>query len=222
MQVAFLSEGATEAAFALGAGVDEGCPRAGAIVTLVERILDVHGVIMPWRPDLDLGPGAGPILTKGHSRLRAAARAGARAAVMLVDADGRVHDRLSTLAAQVHRVIAEKPELAIPTAIGVPVEKFEAWLLADEFALCRVLGLPNPSEPMGDPENLKGKRGEADDPKAILATYLSRDARGPRSFLTQVQVIVAEMNLDTVARRCRSFQRFCGEVRQKLGPLLGS
>lgn len=217
MRIAFLSEGATEAAFAPGASAGEPWPRVGALVTLVERVLGVRGKIEPWTPALQRG--AGTILRKGASLLRAAARAGAQGAVMLVDADNKGGERLTTLRNHRERVRAEKPVLAIPTAVGVAVEKFEAWLLADEKCLCRVLGLPNPTEPMGNPEDLKGKRGAADDAKAKLAEYLSKDRCGPRPFLEQVSAIVAEMDLALIAQRCRSFQLFMDEVRDQLGPL---
>ena len=137
----------------------------------------------------------------------------------MVDADTRGSDRLATLRREREAVLAEKPSLAIPTAIGVAVEKFEAWLLADELSLCRVLGLPNPDEPLKNPEEFRGKRGDADDAKAKLKDYLARDQRGPRTFLEQIHAIVATMDLDIVARRCKSFQQFQDEVREQLDSL---
>jgi len=222
MRIAFLTEGATEAAFVAGASDEEPWPRAGALVILVERILGIRGRTEPWSPTLALGAGAGPILHRGRPLLRAAARAGAKAAVMLVDADTKGNKRLTTLRRNRDAVLAEKPSLAIPTAIGVAVEKFDAWLLADEMCLCRVLGLPNPAEPMGNPEDLKGTRGAADDAKAKLNEYLSKDRFGPRLFLEQVRAIVMEMDLELVARRCKSFQDFRKEVRRQMGALFSA
>jgi hypothetical protein len=222
MRIAFLSEGATEAAFAPGASDEESWPRAGALVILVGRILDVRGRIEPWVPASGLGAGSGAILHRGRALLRAGARAGAKGAVMLVDADTKGNQRLATLRGDREAVLAEKPLLAIPTAIGVAVEKFESWLLGDEICLCRVLKLPNPPEPMGDPEDLKGKRGAADDAKAKLNEYLSKDRFGPRPFLEQVRAIATQMDLDLVARRCRSFQQFRDEVRGQLGSLFSA
>ena len=220
MRVGFLSEGATELAFAPGALGDEAWPRAGALVILVERILGVRGSTEPCAPPFPRGAGAGWILKRGAAHLQDVARMGASAAVVLVDADGKGAERLRALRALRERAVARNPRLAIPTAVGVAVEKFDAWLLADEMALCRVLGLPNPSQPMGSPEELRGRGGSADDAKTRLKEYLAEDRHGPRPFLEVVHAIVREMDLDVARQKCpKGFAPFLQEVRHQLGSL---
>ena len=219
MQVAFLSEGATELGVPAGARDGEPWGRAFAIQILIERILGVAGRIEPWTPPKRRG-GAGPILKRMYAYLRQAAREGAQAAVVLVDADTKGQRRLNRLELRRRKLVAKNVALGLRTAIGVAVEKLEAWLLADEMALCRVLGLPNPPEPMKRPEELKGMRGGADDAKTVLGEYLAKDQRGPRSFLEHARAIVAEMDLDEVARKCpKGFEPFRQDVQEKLGPL---
>jgi len=110
---------------------------------------------------------------------------------------------------------AQRP-LALPVAIGVAVETIEAWLLADEVALCDVLGMPHPKEPMGSPEKLDGAPGEHTHPKYVLNQRLRRDTTLGRSFLDQVGAIAARMDLDVVARQCpEGFGRFRDDVTRE-------
>ena len=222
MQVAFLSEGATELGLAQGARDDEPWPRSFALQLLAERILDAGGEIQVWEPPLRRGGGAGPILKRTRAYIKEAARAGASAVVVLVDADGRGVKRLRRLNEHRQRLIGERSALAIPTAIGVAVETIEAWLLADEQGLQRALALQGTPDAVDAPEQLKGKRGSGSHPKDVLRRLLEQDMLGPRSFLAQVRAIVLELDLGVLARRCRSFRRFRDEVRQNLGPLFQS
>ena len=111
MRVGFLSEGATELAFAPGALGDEAWPRAGALVILVERILGVRGSTEPCAPPFPRGAGAGWILKCGAAHLQDVARMGASAAVVLVDADGKGAERLRALRALRERAVARNPRL---------------------------------------------------------------------------------------------------------------
>lgn len=222
MQVAFLSEGATELGLTEGMRDDEPWSHTPVLQVLVERILGVRGQIEMWQPPGRRGGGAGPILKRTRAYIKEAARAGAAAAVVLVDADGRGKERLKRLEEHRQRLIADNAALGIPSAIGVAVEVIEAWLLADQAAITRALGLPDPPERVENPEALKGKRGSGDHPKDVLRRLLAQDRRGPRSFLRQVQAIARELDVRLLAERCRSFRRFRDEVRQHLGPLFGS
>lgn len=220
MRVALLSEGPTELGTPSGERADESWPRVPALQVLVERILGLDGGIEPWVPDAIRGGGAGAVLSQGQSLVLAGAREGCQAAVLLVDADLKANMRLRRLREIRAAVAQARPGLAIPVAVGVAAEKFEAWLLADELHLCRVLGLPNPSEPLRDPESWTGMGGAPDDAKTVLGQYLARDHRGPRAFLDVAGAIVREMDLDVVARRCpHGFAPFVAEVRTRLGPL---
>jgi len=217
MRIAFLSEGTTELGISPGALEEQPRPQSFALKVLVERILDAAGRIeacqLPAR-----AAGCGPILKEGYARLREAARLGARGAVMLVDADGHGPERLKILREHRERVWSKKDRLFIPVAVGVAIEKFEAWLLADEAALRKTLGSSSPLGPLVSPEELKGRKGGPDDPRARLKAWLEQDRLGPRTYQEQVVAVVEAMDLDTVSRVCpEGFGAFREDVVRQLG-----
>lgn len=223
MRVAFLSEGATELALARGARESEAWRHDFLVKILVERILGVEGRIEPFEdaslPFL-LGSQAGKLCRQGARLVRACARLGAEAAVIVVDNDRRSpRQRWRALRQQRENLRSDRERpLGLPLAIGVAVETIEAWLLADEVTLCDVLRIPRPSEPMGSPENLDGEPGQPNHPKWVLNQYLSRDTRPGRGFLDQVAAIGRGMDLDAVARQCpEGFGRFRDDVVRELG-----
>ena len=221
MRIAFLIEGATEAKIQPGAGESEPFPRRTAIQTLVARILGLPvEAINPWFPR-PRGAGAGRILSKGALILEnALGLAGCHGAVVLVDADGEAAERRKRL----EKILGELEQKNIPiayrTAVGLAIEKFEAWLLADEPSLCEVLGMPNPAEPLPPPETLphRGKK----DPKRILRSRIEQAGGSHVSFSELARRIVERMDLHVLAERCpEGFGAFRDQVRQKVGPLFG-
>ena len=221
MRIAFLIEGATEAKIQPGAGETEPFPRRTAIQTLVARILGLRAeAIEPWFPR-PRGPGVGRILSKGAQMLQNAhGLAGCHGAVVLVDADGEAVERRKRLEKILGELEQKKVPIIYSTAVGLAIEKFEAWLLADEPRLCEVLGIPNPAEPLPPPETLP-HRGQKD-PKRILRSRIEQAGESHASFTELARRIVERMDLDVVAERCpEGFGAFRDEVRQKLGPLFG-
>jgi len=221
MRIAFLIEGATEAKIQPGAGESEPFPRRTAIQTLVARILGLPvEALNPWFPRLR-GAGAGRILLKGALILEdAQGLAGCYGAVVLVDADGEAANRRQRLEKILGDLEQKNAPIVYRTAVGLAIEKFEAWLLADEPRLCEVLGIPNPAEPLPPPEKLP-HRGERD-PKRILRSRVKQAGEGLASFSELARRIVEQMDLDVVAERCpEGFGAFRDQVRQKLGPLFG-
>jgi hypothetical protein len=221
MRIAFLSEGATEVGFAPGARASDPWGRDFLLKTLVERILGAEGNIQALQdkalPYLAGNP-AGRLCRQAAVFVRECVREGAEAAVVLVDRDRtRGTRRLRDLTAQRQKL--RERNLSIPFAVGVAVETIEAWLLADEMALCDVLGLPNPSEPMPSPETWCGKPGTPDHPKSVLGEYLSQAADGVVSFRDRAIAIAERANLDVVAaRRPQGFARFREDVLREFGP----
>jgi hypothetical protein len=221
MQVAFLTEGATEHAVPFGGGGAEPWETSFALQILVERILGIQGRLEAC-PAGRRRAGAGPILKRGLALLCDAVRQGAGAVILLVDADGRSQERLRRLREHRERAHSKGARFQVPIVVGVAIETIEAWLLADENALARVLGVRERATHTGAPEDLRGKKGGSDDPKARLEEWRSRDRHGPRGFLEQMNAIVREIDLDVVALRCpKGFAPFCEEVRTHLGPLFG-
>jgi len=227
MRVAFLSEGATELAFAPGARVDEAWRHDFLLKIIVERILDAEGRIEPLEDErlpYLVGNPAGRLCRSAAPFVRECTLRGADAAVVVVDRDrGEPRRRLRALIDQRERLRHDPNRpLAVPMAVGVAVETVEAWLLADEMRLCEVLGLSHPDQPMGSPEQLSGKPGEPDHPKSVLNAYFARDADGSREFLDRVVALGRMMDLDVVARRCpQGFAHFRDDVLAELGPHFG-
>ena len=224
MRVAFLSEGATEVGFAPGTRAEEPWRHEFLLKILVERILGVEGRIEPLERSLLpclRGNQPARVCREGARFIWRCVLYGAEAAVVVIDRDRTPpRERWRELCEQRERVKAdpERP-LAIPIAIGVAVETIEAWLLADEVALCDVLGIPRPREPMGSPEKLDGAPGEATHPKYVLSRYFARDANPERRFLDRVVALAQKMSLDVVARMCpEGFARFRDDVMQEFGP----
>ncbi|NQT85152.1 DUF4276 family protein [bacterium] len=206
--------------FAPGARADDPWRHDFLLKVLVERILDAEGRIETLEdrslPYLSGNP-AGRLCGQAAKFVRECVRAGAGAAVVLVDRDrtqrGKRHRAL------VHQREELRKFLSIPFAVGVAVETIEAWLLADEMALCRVLGLPNPSEPMGRPEDLCGGAGTVTHPKMVLSNYLARAVDRDAIFRDWAISIGRNADLDVIADRCpQGFARFREDVLREFSP----
>jgi hypothetical protein len=88
-----------------------------------------------------------------------------------------------------------------PVVVGVAVQEFEAWLLADEAPLRQCLGFAR--DPLPKPESLAP--GEA---KAIIEDLLAKKS-GAADERYAIRLLLAEaLDLALVASRCKSFQRF--------------
>ncbi|MGC9454783.1 MAG: DUF4276 family protein [Phycisphaerae bacterium] len=101
-----------------------------------------------------------------------------------------------------------------PCAVGVAVETFDAWMIADADAIEHAGGDKNHHRP--DPENLDGKEGSGRHPKELAA-----QAFGGQSDLGFRYSSVAELiDLDCLAQRCpQGFHPFRQDVRQHLTEL---
>ena len=108
--------------------------------------------------------------------------------VVLVDADG---DRQCSTTLQAH-----VSDLPFPPVIGVAVQEFEAWLIADHANAASILGRSLNAPPA--PEGLE--RGHA---KRHLQSWV--DSKAERD---QRKALVLALNLEQVERSCRSFAAF--------------
>lgn len=94
-----------------------------------------------------------------------AQRRGYDALVLLIDEDNKAERLREIEQAQAYF----GPSTTLPRALGVAVRTFDAWMLADETALTRVLGRPVPRQ--RDPE-------AQSQPKAICAQLLDECGGG--------------------------------------------
>jgi hypothetical protein len=90
-------------------------------------------------------------------------------------------------------------DVAVPKVIGVAVQEFEAWLIADHAAACQALGAA-PTAPR-DPERMS--RREA---KGLLASWMGDR---PESSERGIRMTLANLcDLEVVRRRCAAFDHF--------------
>lgn len=114
--------------------------------------------------------------------------------VVLVDADG---DRQCSTTIQNH--VADLP---FPPIVGVAVQEFEAWLIADHANAASTLGRALNAPPA--PEGLE--RGYA---KRHLQSWVD-----PKEEREQRKALVRAMDLERVERTCRSFASFSRDLQQ--------
>jgi hypothetical protein len=118
-------------------------------------------------------------------------------AVVLVDADGEPW-RYASLKTET----ASFPFVPI---IAVAVQEFESWMIASVEAVARVVGIALEQPPLS--ESLA--RGAA---KRIYSDWLARGQDPARARILRCAV-AESVDLDAIAKRCRSFERFLQDLR---------
>ncbi|MFO0838838.1 MAG: hypothetical protein U1D55_09950 [Phycisphaerae bacterium] len=132
---------------------------------------------------------------RARAWIRTAQKEGFAALVLLIDRDGDDHRRR-----QFDEVQGD-PAIRQPRALGVAVEEFDAWMLADEQALGGALNLPKlPRQPA--PENVK-------DPKELCESL-----RPGVSWREVYATIGNRASLELIEKRCpKGFAPFAARVR---------
>lgn len=149
MRVLLVSEGVHE----LG---DEHTP--GALGILVSRVLGravqfVTEQVSSKKIHIHMLPGASLGYTKrALGWVRYAEQNGHDAIVLVIDRDGDDNRRDGINAAQ------KDERVQFPRALGVAIEAFDAWMLADEQALSKALGVTVQRDP--DPEAIRHPKAE--------------------------------------------------------------
>jgi len=176
--------------------------RDGALETLVRRLH--QGVIQcalerASRNDIHAHHGKGQGYFKKALRwILEAQKRGYAGLVLVIDQDNTPERvREITDAQNTQRV-------SLRRALGVAIRTFDAWMLADEQALTRVLGYDVPTQP--SPE-------EMSDAKAVCAQLLgqSRAAMSQSEFYA---FVAREADINTLERRCdKGFAPFAQRVR---------
>lgn len=121
-------------------------------------------------------------------------------AIVLVDQDGDV-DRRSMLSA----CIANPPQV-IPIVLGIAVEEFEAWLIADHAAVNRVLELQE--DPWPKTETMRPRHA-----KELLGRLVEGSERGASTPDLRLELVRA-MDLNRARESSRSFDRFLTDLKQ--------
>jgi hypothetical protein len=180
--------------------------RSGALENLVRKlgggraVFDVDRACSD-RIHIHAVPGKGkPLFKRALRWLLEAEKRGLDALVLLIDQDGE-RDRCRQIAdAQDNEKLSH-----LPRAMGVAIETFDAWMLADEKALTRVLGHAVPRQP--DPETIR-------DPKGVCAGLLG-EKMAQREMYAQVAL---RLDIDILTSRCtKGFKPFARHVRRMFG-----
>ena len=100
----------------------------------------------------------------------------------------------------------------IPRALGIPVEEFDAWLLADQQALSQVLGKSVSMQP--HPESIR-------EPKEFCQELMNKYEWGGKKS-EFYEAVCKRFDLEIVAKRCpKGFAPFLDRLR-KLQQLLSA
>lgn len=115
--------------------------------------------------------------------------------VVLVDADGERGRR---------EMLLEHIEgISQTAAIGLCIQEFEAWLVADTRALTEAAG--SPCDTVADPEGLAPRAAKS----RLAELAATRPGLAPRDLRLS---IAARLDLDVLARRCPAFERFRADL----------
>lgn len=181
-----------------------------ALKAIVLRVLP-PGISCEWIDVHDL-PRSNPMPGKGGGHFKLALKAFKYAmerqfdaVVLVTDADCHKERIKQFDEAQVHL------HFRIPRAIGIAVQAFDAWILADQQAMSAVLDQNVPLQPL--PENLDGGKGSARHPKQVCRKIMEQHGwtGRPSEFYAAV---AAAMELDSVAQRCPlGFEPFLQRLR---------
>ncbi len=102
-----------------------------------------------------------------------------------------------------------------PCAVGMAVETFDAWMIADGKAAEAAGGDPAKSHP--SPESLDGREGSGRHPKDVAAEVFG-SAKG---FGGKYAVAAASVDLRGLEKACpKGFKPFADEVRERIGPVV--
>lgn len=177
--------------------------RSGALENLVRRLRD--GAELEFetdsanRADLHAFHGTGQGFFKRSVRwLLEAKKRECDALVFVVDEDGHSARLDQIEKAQVNETTQ------LPRALGVAVRTFDAWMLADEQALTKALGITVGRQ--RDPETIANPKQQCTD---LLA-----ESDQELSLTTMYTAVSNAANLETMAERCpKGFRSFAERVR---------
>jgi hypothetical protein len=175
----------------------------GALETLIRRLLpDVELEVETDRVasrQVRIHMTGRGYLSRARAWLRNAEIRGFDALILVID-----RDEDSSRVKQINEAQDDAKLTQLSRALGVAIEKFDAWMLADEGALTTVLGYSVTCQP--DPESTR-------DPKQTV--YELRSQTSVDLSLPELYAGVAdEINLDLLEKRCRrGFGPFAERVR---------
>jgi len=141
---------------------------------------------------------------KAYSAIRYAQRKGLHAVVLLMDRDGPANvSRLSDM-----REGRSQIATSFPCALGVAVEAFDAWMIADAEAIEAAGG--DRSETTATPDSVRAPKDLAD---GIFGTRRG-SGLGPK-----YSIIAEHVDLSLLEKACpEGFGPFADEIRERIAP----
>lgn len=151
----------------------------------------------------------GKFAKKTVAAVRWAKRNGFGAVVIVIDRDRRP-DRERLTALRQGRDLVGGPPYP-PCALGVAVETFDAWMIADNRAIKAAGG--DSGKCHSTPESLDGREGTGRHPKDRAAEILGQ------GLGEKYAAVAAVVDLELLEKQCpKGFKPFADEVRQRIGP----
>lgn len=203
MRVLLISEGFHEG--------DPDADKSQALRAIVQRVLPL-GTEFTWISVLHLPRGNPfPGQNDGHVKLALKAMWYATknrfdAVVLITDAD-RKHERITQF-----DQAQGSTHFSIPRALGIPVEAFDAWILADQKALSQVLEATVPLPRL--PERYTGGKGSPQHPKQVCKALMRKFGwtRRQREFY---EAVCQCADLEVMAKRCpKGFRPFWERLKE--------
>ena len=195
-------------------------PALPALPCLVHRLLDSQPNIR-FRTEMlrnirtNQTGGAGP---KWGKKVKAAVlrarQSGAKGVAIVADRDGTGQERLRQMEAARD---ALDSTAWVPCALGLAIETFDAWMIADAHALREAGAIA--AAPHPNPEGLDGREASGRHPKDYAATQFGQQSGLGEKYAD----IAAALDIAALERACpRGFGAFAREVRQHLQPVVAS
>ncbi len=201
MRALLVSEGKHEEG-ALSASV-AGHEREGALMNLIAHLSN-NGIHCEFErvsnPRVHRHPGKGPrYFRRALGWLREAERRHFNALIFVIDRDGE-----KKRVKEIGDAQASRDSSSLPRAMGVAIEKFDAWMLADETALSKVLNYTVSRQP--DPESMAN-------PKEVCRRLLD-ESDEELDQTTMYARVAEEARIELIEERCpRGFKPFADRVR---------
>lgn len=176
----------------------------GALQVVVERLLGIECEIETRKvsdPAIirEVGKGDG-MFKRAVAWMRFAMNHGFDAIVLVIDEDG-FRDRLKQIDDAQATSVFE-----IPRALGLAIRTFDAWILADEVAMAKVLGAPVKRQP--EMESIR-------DPKEVCRSLCENQM----SLSEFYSLVLEAANIAELETRCaKGFAPFAKRVRSLRTP----
>jgi hypothetical protein len=189
-------------------------PNTGVLPRLLHSLCDKPNNMLVKRGSVSFLMGKGWVQKVKFAK-RQAFYNGSAGVVFVMDTEGELQQRMDELTEGRDAAFPE-----FPMAVGAPHPCIEVWLLADQAAIKKAMGLNHSPQP---PEDLEGLPAPCQDRKRNPKTILAQCGGVTKSELTAEEKdrIAAEIRiLERLQERCPlSFAPFAAEVRQRIRPL---